>query len=77
MSRDGKVAGLTYLDAGYQYAYYDPSKGFLKIEVNEVRRKLEQLEAGKRPPDLRPLLDELLLESTRIGGDVAEDSRTL
>jgi pimeloyl-ACP methyl ester carboxylesterase len=55
-----KVAGLIYLEAAYQYAYYDRSKGFLDIEVNEVRRKLEQLEPGKRPPDPTRLLDELL-----------------
>jgi len=55
-----KVAGLVYLDAAYQYAYYDRSKGFLDIEVNEVRRKLAQLEPGKRPQDPRSLIDELL-----------------
>ena len=44
-----------YLDAAYQYAYYDRSKGFLDIDVNEVRRKLEQLEPGKRPQDPRSL----------------------
>jgi non-heme chloroperoxidase len=55
-----KVAGLIYLDAAYQYAYYDRSKGFLDIEVNEVRRKLEQLEPGKRPRNPKPLIDELL-----------------
>lgn len=55
-----RVAGLIYLDAAYQYAYYDRSKGFLDIDVNEVRRKLGQLEPGKRPPDPRSLIDELL-----------------
>lgn len=55
-----KVAGLIYLDAAYQYAYYDRSKGFLDIEVNEVRRKLEQLEPGNRPPDPRTLIEGLL-----------------
>ena len=55
-----KVSGLIYLDAAYQYAYYDRSKGFLDIDVNEVRRKLEQLEPGKRPQDPRSLIDELL-----------------
>jgi pimeloyl-ACP methyl ester carboxylesterase len=55
-----KVAGLIYLDAAYQYAYYDRSKGFLDIEVNEVRRRLEQLELGKRPRNPKPLIDELL-----------------
>jgi non-heme chloroperoxidase len=58
-----KVAGLIYLDAAYQYAYYDRSKGFLDIEVNEVRRRLEQLELGKRPPNPKPLIDELLQTS--------------
>lgn len=58
-----KVAGLIYLESAYQYAYYDRAKGFLDIEVNEVRRKLEQLEPGKRPPDPRRLLDELLQTS--------------
>ena len=55
-----KVAGLIYLDAGYQYAYYDRSRGHLNIEVNEVRRKLEQLGPGKMPRDPRPLIRELL-----------------
>jgi non-heme chloroperoxidase len=58
-----KIAGLIYLDAAYQYAYYDRSKGFLDIEVNEVRRRLEQLELGKRPPNPKPLIDELLQTS--------------
>ncbi len=55
-----RVAGLIYLDAAYQYAYYDRSKGFLDIDVNEVRRKLEQLEPGKRPQDPTGLIEELL-----------------
>jgi pimeloyl-ACP methyl ester carboxylesterase len=58
-----KVAGLIYLEAAYSYAFYDRSKGFLDIEVNEVRRKLEQLEPGKRPADPRRLLEELLQTS--------------
>ena len=58
-----RVAGLIYLDAAYQYAYYDRSKGFLDIEVNEVRRRLEQLELGKRPGNPKPLIDELLQTS--------------
>jgi pimeloyl-ACP methyl ester carboxylesterase len=58
-----KIAGLIYLDAAYQYAYYDRSKGFLDIEVNEVRRRLEQLELGKRPPNPKPLINELLQTS--------------
>jgi non-heme chloroperoxidase len=67
-----KVAGLIYLDAAYQYAYYDRSKGFLDIEVNEVRRKLEQLEPDKRGgQNPTPLIDELLQT------DLPELERTL
>ncbi len=55
-----KVSGLIYLDAAYQYAYYDRSKGDLFIEVNEVRRKLELFGPGNMPQDPRPLIDELL-----------------
>ena len=55
-----KVAGLIYLDAGYKYAYYDRSRGHLNIEMNEVRRKLEQLGPGKMPRDPKLLVRELL-----------------
>ena len=53
-----RVAGLIYLDAGYSYAYYDRSKGDFFIEVNEVRRQLDQLRS--MPPDPMPLINELL-----------------
>ena len=56
--RPEKIAGLIYLDAAYSYAYYDRSKGDFFIELNEVRRKLDQL--GSMPRDPRPLIDELL-----------------
>ncbi len=55
-----KVAGLIYLDAAYQYAYYNRAKGDFFIEMNEVRRKLERLEPGNVPQDPKPLIDELL-----------------
>jgi pimeloyl-ACP methyl ester carboxylesterase len=54
-----KVAGLVYLDAAYSYAYYDSSLGDLSIELNESRRKLEELES-KVLQDTRPLIQELL-----------------
>jgi non-heme chloroperoxidase len=55
-----KVAGLIYLDAAYSYAYYDRSRGDLIIDINELRKKLEQLEPGKMPTDPKPLIHELL-----------------
>ena len=58
-----KVAGLIYLDAGYDYAYYDRSRGSLDLDALEVQRKLQQLQPGKGPADQRPLMHELLTDS--------------
>lgn len=58
-----KVAGLIYLDAGYQYAFYDPARGNLIIDSLEVQKKLEQLRPGKEPQDTKPLMRELLQTS--------------
>jgi pimeloyl-ACP methyl ester carboxylesterase len=55
----GKVAGLVYLDAAYSYAYYDSFLGDLNIELIEVKRKIEELQA-KLLQDTRPLIEELL-----------------
>jgi len=55
-----KVAGLIYLDAGYGYAFYDRSRGDLIIDLNELQKKLEQLQPGKQPADPKPLVRELL-----------------
>ncbi len=58
--RPARVAGLIYLDAGYYYAYYDRSRGDFGMDLAELQEKLEQLEPGKGPQDLRPLVAELL-----------------
>src|SRR5215469_7698520 len=58
-----KVAGLIYLDAGYDYAYHDRLRGSLDLDALEVQRKLEQLQPGKGPVDQRPLMHELLNDS--------------
>jgi non-heme chloroperoxidase len=55
-----RVAGLIYLDAGYPYAYYDASHGDMRIDLEELRKKLDQLEPGRGPADPRPLIKELL-----------------
>ncbi len=38
-----RIAGLIYLDAGYGYAYYDPSVGYWNIDLNELGKKIEQM----------------------------------
>lgn len=61
-----RVAGLIYLDAGYAYAFFDPSHPDpqnLTIEVPDLMRKIAQLQPGNGPADPRPLIKELL-EST-------------
>jgi pimeloyl-ACP methyl ester carboxylesterase len=55
-----KVAALIYLDAGYAYAYYDRSLGDLTIDSLDLQRKLEQLQPGNGPQDLRPFIRDLL-----------------
>jgi pimeloyl-ACP methyl ester carboxylesterase len=38
-----KISGLIYLDAGYMYAFYDAARGDFGIELNTLRKQLEQL----------------------------------
>ena len=41
-----KVAGLIYLDAGYDYAFYDQSHGNITIDINEIIRQFGKLRLG-------------------------------
>ena len=73
-----KVAGLIYLDAGYQYAFYDPAHGNLIIDSIEVQKKLEQLRPGKEPQDTKPLIHELLQTSLpQLEKDLQEQLKDL
>jgi pimeloyl-ACP methyl ester carboxylesterase len=56
----GRVSGLIYLEAGYSYAFYDRSRGDLGIDLVDLRKKLQQLQPGKKPPNRRQLIEELL-----------------
>lgn len=38
-----KVGGLVYLDAANSYAFYDSTRGDIRIDQNEVKRGLEEL----------------------------------
>ncbi|HEY4047057.1 MAG TPA: alpha/beta hydrolase [Acidobacteriaceae bacterium] len=42
----GKVAGLIYLEAAYGFAYYDPAHPMMELEMNDLKRRIDQLEAG-------------------------------
>ena len=56
-----RVAGLVYLDAGYYYAYYDPSIGNVDIDSRELQKKMEQLRAARSEDG--KLIEELLQKS--------------
>lgn len=56
----GKVAGLIYLEAAYPYAYYDTAQGDYRVDLDESRRHLAQLDSSGGPDDTRRLLDQLL-----------------
>ncbi len=50
-----KIAGLIYLDASYDYAFYDPSRGYLPIDLVELQDKLALLTRTYRPTGSPPL----------------------
>jgi pimeloyl-ACP methyl ester carboxylesterase len=44
--RPSRVAGLVYLDAAWNYAFYDPAKGDLLGELADVLRKIALFQSG-------------------------------
>jgi non-heme chloroperoxidase len=40
-----KVSGLVYLDAAY-FGFYDPSHPQLEIEMNDLKKRIDEIEAG-------------------------------
>ncbi|MGA2887730.1 MAG: alpha/beta hydrolase [Terracidiphilus sp.] len=41
-----KVAGLVYLDAATSFAFYDPAHPAIEIEMNGIKKRIEEIEAG-------------------------------
>jgi non-heme chloroperoxidase len=41
-----KVSGLIYLDAAYSFAFYDPSHPQLEIKMNDLKKRIDEIEAG-------------------------------
>jgi non-heme chloroperoxidase len=54
-----RVAGLVYLDAGYEYAYYDPAHPSFRVDVATLRAQLDQLESATAPQQQRSILAEI------------------
>lgn len=55
-----RVSGLIYLDAGYPYAYYDRSRGDLRVDLDTLQKKLGQLQSAVLPGSKKQLIQELL-----------------
>jgi len=56
----GRIAGLIYLEAAYEWAYYDPSLGHFYVDLSELQKKLEQLRSTNRLTDQKSLIQELM-----------------
>ncbi len=41
-----QVSGLIYLDAAYGFAFYDPSHPPIEIEMNDIKKRIQQIQAG-------------------------------
>nr|WP_246374212.1 alpha/beta hydrolase [Edaphobacter lichenicola] len=41
-----KVSGLIYLDAATSFAFYDPAHPLLSIEMNDLKRRIDEIETG-------------------------------
>ena len=41
-----KVSGLIYLDAATSFAFYDPAHPPIEIEMNDIKRRIDEIEAG-------------------------------
>ena len=47
-----RVAGLIYLDAGYGYAFYDSTRGNIRLDIAVLEQRLERLQAAGSVGDL-------------------------
>jgi non-heme chloroperoxidase len=41
-----KLSGVIYLDAAYGFAFFDPAHPSLELAMNEVKQRIERIEAG-------------------------------
>jgi pimeloyl-ACP methyl ester carboxylesterase len=61
-----KESALIYLDAGYDYAFYDQSHGNLSIDINEISRQLDRLRFGSGASPLERRKAEVALADTTL-----------
>jgi non-heme chloroperoxidase len=72
-----KVAGLIYLDAGYEYALYDKANGSLWLDEIELHEQLGQVLAGKDSYDQKKQLDDLIAELQYVEKEAAQQRQDI
>ncbi len=55
-----RVAGLIYMEAGFEYAFYDSARGDLWIDRLELEQKLQKLQPEIGTEEMKKLVGELL-----------------
>lgn len=59
-----KIAGLVYLEAGYAFAYYDRAHGDLWLDMIELRKRIDELQAGTG--DRKQLWQDILTDVSHL-----------
>jgi non-heme chloroperoxidase len=74
-----RVAGLIYLDAAYEYAFYDASRGDYEIDRRDLLHALERLQSGNLSGYDRRTLMHALRDTIlpRFGRDVDQRTKNL
>jgi non-heme chloroperoxidase len=67
-----RVAGFIYLEAGYGYAHYDPTLGDYDLDLNDLRRKLDELSPGTSPQTEQSILRQVEADLPRFQRDARE-----
>ncbi len=55
-----KVAGLIYLEAAGGYAFYDRAHGYMIVDFNDLRRRLDHWNYMESPADAKRRIEDLL-----------------
>jgi pimeloyl-ACP methyl ester carboxylesterase len=71
-----KVAGLIYLDAAYEYAFYDPKQGDLVLDSIALKNNLDAFLSAKIP-DVKTFLQQLQSDVARYSEDIQSQLKTM
>jgi pimeloyl-ACP methyl ester carboxylesterase len=71
-----KVAGLVYLDAAYEYAFYDAKHGDLVLDSVALKNNLDAFLSAK-VPDVKSFLEQLQSDVTRYSNDIQSQLKTI